>query len=654
MPLLALSHVSFRYAAETILDDITLAIEPGRKIGVIGQNGVGKSTLLRILDGRLEPTDGRVVRERGVRVAFQVQEPQYAPGATVRDEMRRVMEPHILRQDRLAEIEALLADASGREQERLLGEYETLQAEQTAAGTWDVQRRIETVLSSLGLPEEAWDQPVEMFSGGERNAVGLAGVLLAAPDVMLLDEPSNHLDAWGIEWFCEFVRATATAIVMVSHDRHVLDRTVDEIWDVRGGRLKSWTGNYTSYREQKRKADELAATRHKVATRAAEALEFQARRQMDMANAYDDPSQAKKAKNMRRRAERLRDDAPPPDLSEQRFRAQLKASGRAGDIALAIDGLSVAFGDRVIFDGAELFLTHGDRACLVGPNGSGKTTLFREILEHGSWENRTVRLGKSVKAGEYRQIADELLDPAETLLDWCQRETGLDRTPASKLLHRFLFSYDDLTRKVGTLSGGEKSRLQLARLMHEDVNLLLLDEPTNHLDIQACEQLEAMLRTLDGTLLVISHDQRFLDGLVDGVVELSDRRLHTFRGGFGDWWEDKRRRGEHVRKAALELRSRRGAASPDKHTARRERDERRGRQARIRKLKKDIARTEERVEQLESRKDELAKLLQDAYAPGADLDRARGLADELRAVQTELGSLTESWDALTADLGDDG
>ncbi len=649
MALLALSHVTFRYGADTLLDDVTLAVERGRKIGVVGQNGTGKSTLLRLLAGRLDPAAGERTCGRDVRVALQEQELSPAPGETVRARMRNVLRADLERAERLAAIEHRLTAAAGTpEQERLLAEYARLQREHEARGGYDVERRIETVLTSLGLPPSAWEQPVAEFSGGERNIIGLAGVLLADPDVLLLDEPSNHLDTWGIEWFVEFVRGVERAVVMVSHDRDVLDRCVDEIWEVRGTRVTTWTGNYSSYRTQRERALDLQERQWKAQEKEVARLRDQARRQMDMANAYDDPGQARRAKNMLRRAERLQ-KVDRPDRTEDRFRARLTSSGRAGDIALSVRGFTAAYGERVVLDSVDLELTHGDRVCLVGPNGCGKTTLFRAILAEGDWENPVLRLGKAVRAGEYRQLHDAL-DHAKPLLRFVADVTRLSDPDAAALLHRFLFTHDDLERPIGTLSGGEKSRVQLLRLVQAKINLLLLDEPTNHLDIQACEQLEGMLKGFDGTLLVISHDRRFLDGLVERVVEVRDRRLHEFRGTFSEWWAHKREVGEDRRGAALELRSRRDADADTKDAARREREARKERQRERRRLEREIEDLETRIVALEERQAALTHELQLAYAPGADPGRARALAAEMSALRDEIATLTRRWETAAEAL----
>jgi ATP-binding cassette subfamily F protein 3 len=314
------------FTGPLVLDDATLAVEPGARIGLIGRNGSGKSTLLRILAGLLEPTAGAVVRQRGTTVAFQAQELDVAPGTSVFAEM---------------------------------------------AASEESERQIETVLSRLGLPEADWHRPMEEFSGGERNVLGLARVLLAAPDVMLLDEPSNHLDMDGVEWFIGFLRRSPAAVVMVSHNRHLLDATVNEIWELDRGRVTRWTGNYGDFRRQKEEALALQERQYRTQQRLIQRIEFQARRLRDMANAYDDPGQAKRAKAMFRRIERM-DKVEAPDAGGRTFKASLAGGDRHGRIALTVKDFDFAFGERILFEKACLEVEYGDRICLVGPNGSGR------------------------------------------------------------------------------------------------------------------------------------------------------------------------------------------------------------------------------------------------------------------------------------------
>ena len=661
MALITLSSVTHHFGGPTLLDRVTAEVKPGAKVGLIGQNGTGKTTILRLVTGEVEPEEGQVFRQRRLKISHQSQELNITPGATVMDELMRVFSAQAERAERLAALEQDLADELPPDQQaRTLAAYERLQQEHLTAGGYSVEQRIESVLSGLGLPRESWDRPIEGFSGGERNVIGLARVLLEEPDVMLLDEPSNHLDMDGIEWFIDFIRRTPAAVVMVSHNRHLLDATAKEIWELRSRRITRYKGNYSDFQRQKAEALALQERQYKSQQRLIKRIEFQARRLMDMANAYDDPAQAKRAKSMLKRIEQM-DKVEAPDRSEQRFRAGFKG-GRHGRIALSVSGLDLGYvetddaPERDILCAAGLELEFGDRVALVGPNGSGKTSLFRAILKHADWEYPDVdvtdgamrirgglRLGKSVKVGDYSQLHD-VLDHGKSLIDWTMEITGLRFQPASELLHKFLFSRDDLVREIGTLSGGEKSRLQLARLVHEGVNFLMLDEPTNHLDIQACEQLEEMLEDFDGTLLIISHDRYFLDKLIDRVVELKDRKLEVQDGSFAGWWAEKHKAAkENSKGGLLKLKSQENAAKDAPGSAKIEREQRKAEQREQHKARTRLRSLEQKIEKLESMKEEIGEKIAQAYRPGSDLDAAE-LGREHKRVSEELQQAYAEWE----------
>ncbi|MEM8882559.1 MAG: ABC-F family ATP-binding cassette domain-containing protein [Planctomycetota bacterium] len=641
MALLTASRLGFAYQGDAILEEINLKVEPGARIGIIGRNGSGKSTLLRLFAGKLEPNTGAVRAAPGATLAFQAQELDVPMDRTVLETMHDVFADDRAREARLRELEALMADAD--EHDRLLKEYERLTREQEARGYRDLDRHIETMLLHLGLDESAWERPVREFSGGERNILGLARALLQDPDLLVLDEPSNHLDMDGVEWFIDFLRKSKAAVVMVSHNRHLLDATTREIWELERRRITCWTGNYSDFQRQKAEALALQERQFRTQQRLIKRIEFQARRLRDMANAYDDPGQAKRAKAMMRRVEQM-DKVDAPKAAERTFAANFGGAERHGRIALKIRDFSLAFGERVLFDGASLDIEYGERVCLVGPNGSGKSSLFRRILDEGDWENPTLRLGKSVHAGEYRQLHD-ILDPKQSLIDWAMQTTGLTRTPAADLLHRFLFSFDDLERAIGTLSGGEKSRLQLARLVHEQVNFLLLDEPTNHIDIASCEQLEEMLEEYDGTLLVISHDRYFLDRIIDRVVEVQDRGLVDHPKTFAEWYRD---RAAARRTALVDRRAR----DEEKEDARKAFEERKEKNRELHRMRTRLKKLEASIAELEARHEALKARLETVYVDASTPGEAESVHREFQEVRASIEEAYAEWETLALQLGE--
>jgi ATP-binding cassette, subfamily F, member 3 len=675
MPLVTASNLVMHFGGPDLLNGVSFDIEPGAKVGLIGQNGTGKSTLLKLIIGQLEPVKGELHRQRDLNVAYQAQELVYEPGATAWDEMRKLFNEDFRRQERLHKLEDRMARG-----EDVLADYERLQQEHETAGGYEVERRIEQVLTGLGLPRVSWSQPIESFSGGERNIIGLARIVLAEPDLMLLDEPSNHLDMDGIEWFIQFIRNTRAAVLMVSHNRHMLDATAGEIWELHGRKLTRWAGNYGDFQRQKAEALALQERQYKSQQRLIKRIEFQARRLRDMARAYDDPGQAKRAKAMLKRIEQM-EKVDAPDRSEARFHAHLTGGKRHGHVALTIEGLDIEVSSggadnpvggrgaptglsvpptRILLESANLEITFGQRVALVGPNGSGKTTLFKAILNHADWENPevdahdgpiqirgTLRTGKSAKIGDYSQIHQHALDESLTVIQWFLNVSGLEYQPATEVLHRFLFSRTDLERTIGTLSGGEKSRLQLARLVHEQVNFLMLDEPTNHLDIQACEQLEEMLEEFEGTLLIISHDRYFLDRLVNRVVELEDHRLKPFNGTFAEWWQQKHAQAAAGPKRTLQLHSQKTAAER-RSEAKHQREEQKARQREQHKLRTELKALEARIEKLESKQKELEEQLAKAFSPEGEVnaEEAQKLNTAFEAVKSQITEAYTRWEQL--------
>ena len=539
MIVLDINNIGKSYLSEPILERISCKLEQGEKIGLIGANGCGKSTLLKLIAGVEDPSTGVITRPTGATVGYLAQEMEYGQERTVRQEILSVFADIEELSSRLKTLEQTMADpqSDARQQQRALDQYSHLAAEFERLGGYTVEHRVDAVLDGLRLAGRQ-DQPVASLSGGEKNIVALAKVLLEEPDILLLDEPANHLDFEGLDWLENFLNNSDRTVVLVSHNRYLLDRVVGSILEIENGQLTRYAGNYSWYRAEKMKnllAQQAAYQDQQKEICRLEEMIVRFERWASMTN---DPRQARRAKNKQRTLDRM-DKIDRPDLDPQRIDPAFAASTRGGDIALELKGYSRSFGDRILFDRVDLHLSSGDRVGLLGPNGTGKSTLFRDIVGQAAWDDPVLRVGPRVRIGYYSQ-EHETLDPRRTIMRELLELPGVTRDRAFSVLSRFLFRWEDMDRVINTLSGGEKSRVQLAKLMISDVNLLLLDEPTNHLDVFSRERVEEALEEFAGALLVISHDRYFLDRIVGRIVEIDNPCLREYPGDFSYYWRKKK------------------------------------------------------------------------------------------------------------------
>lgn len=611
-----------------VLSGASLAVESGEKVGLVGRNGAGKTTLLNILGGREEPDAGSVELVGGAVVGMTPQQ-LYAGERgrrPVEEEMLSAFEPLIRREEELAELERLISEDPS---EALLERYGRLQAEFERDGGYEYRARAASALSSLGFEPEDWKRPAGSFSGGEQSRIALARLLLSEPDLILLDEPTNHLDLGAIEWLEGFIKNTRSAVLVVSHDRYFLDNVVTSILELEDGRITRYTGGYSEYVAQKRARTEQLARK----ARANEERRAQLERFIEKNRAK--ARKASQAKSKQKLLERMEKIEVP---STRQKKVHLDLGGervRAGRVVLEMEDVRYRHEDEqeMLLEEIDLVVERGERVALLGPNGTGKSTIMR--LASGELEplSGTVRLGHNViPAYQDQQLAR--LDPGKTVLDELRDATGLDPADARDLLGAFLFSGDDVFRKVAVLSGGQKSLLSLAEIVASDANFLLLDEPTNDLDIPAREALEEALLDYRGTILFVSHDRYFLRRIATRIVELEGRTLRSYPGGYGYYLSHRRL----------------DAKDSSKKTRRRLRPGMDRKQnvlaTRLVAVEGEIDATERRINRLEK---ELAT--SELYSDG---ERSRRLVTEHRQLKSTLEGLYADWEELMAEAEEAG
>src|SRR5215218_2169167 len=545
--LFRLSDVYKSYGVQDVLRGATLQVNPGEHVGLVGRNGAGKSTIFRLVRGEETADRGEVVRARGVKLGLLDQHVHFNAGSTVHESALAAFGRLQQIEHEMHELEHRMTEP-GDDLEKILERYSDLQHEFELEGGFEYAARAEAILQGLGFDREMWSLDTEKLSGGQQNRLGLACLLLAAPDVLLLDEPTNHLDVHAVEWLEEFLQNYPSAYVIVSHDRYFLDQCCRRIIELENGRASNYTGNYSDYlveRDERREAQQRAYDNQQQLI--AKTEEF-IRRNI----AGQKTKQAKSRRKMLEKLERI--DAVRHDQSSGDFR--LRAIERTGNHVLTVNQLSIGYGDNLLARDISFILRRGECLGIIGPNGSGKTTFLRTILNKVTPLGGEVRWGTKVQIGYYAQQLDDLDDRNEIMMEL--RRVAPASATAGELrgfLARFLFTGDDVYKHVRDLSGGEKGRLALAKLIYSNVNVLVLDEPTNHLDIPSREALEEALDAYDGTILTISHDRYFLDRVATQILALDgDGHAEHYDGDYTEYhdWKAERRAREAAAKAARE------------------------------------------------------------------------------------------------------
>jgi len=659
--LLRLEGVARSFGGRTLFRDAALTIHRNDRIGLVGPNGAGKTTLLQIACGLEAPDSGRVSVPRGVRVAMLRQEIDPDRSCSVRSEVASAFSELAALERDLRDLEREMEEIAhaGREiPSDLADRYGDCRTRFEVGGGFERESRVERILAGLGFDAGRIDRPLHSFSGGWLMRVELAKLLLSSPDVLLLDEPTNHLDLPSIQWFEETLAEYPGAVVIISHDRTFLRRHVNRVAELDGARLTVFDGSFDRYVEQRElRREELIANKRSQDRKIAQTERFIERFRAKNTKAKQVQSRIKALNKLERVV-----------LDEERtskMRLAIPPVARAGRLVLSLEGIHKSYGDTVVYEGVDLSIERGNRVALVGPNGAGKSTLLRIAAGVLPFDAGERTLGHNTTVAFFAQHRLEALDPERSALEELESAATLDDIPRLRgHLGAFLFSGDDVQKKVSVLSGGEKSRLALAKLLLRPANFLVLDEPTNHLDLTSREVLEGALANYGGTLLLISQDRAFLNALVNRVVEVDGGRLREYSGNYDDYLRMKttaRKPGlaEAQREPAaaklepLQASGPRAAPQPaailskQERIAARERD--RARARRHKRATKRLAVVEEEIRACEQRLEEISWRLGDP-----DIHRNPDLIREIEAergeVRGRVDELYREWERLAAEV----
>jgi ATP-binding cassette subfamily F protein 3 len=637
---LRLTDVSRSFGGRTLFAGVALELRPGDRVALVGANGVGKTTLLRIAAGLDVPDAGERALSRGLRTALLRQEIDPARDGSVREEAATAFAHLDALEAELRELEAKIAEHAGSVPAALAERYDALASRLAHAGGFSREALVAEVLEGLGFDAAARERPLASFSGGWLMRVELAKLLLQGPDVLLLDEPTNHLDLPSLEWFDETLAAFRGAALLVSHDRTFLRRHAARVAELANGRLTVYPGGWDFYlAERERRREQLEAERRAQDRKVAETERFIERFRYKASKARQVQSRVKALAKLERVA--------APEAGPRRLRLQIPEPARAGAVPLELLEVHKAYGAQVVYRGVDLQIRRGEKVALVGPNGAGKSTLLRILAGVLPLDAGERRVGHNVQVAFYAQHQLEALDPRATVLGELERGAALQDQPRLRShLGAFLFPGEDVEKKVSVLSGGEKARLALAKLLLRPANVLVLDEPTNHLDVNACEVLEDALAGYTGTLVVISHDRAFLNALATRVVEVRAGVLREFSGNYDAYLEQLQARPDADRASqqagrrparSEALGSREPSEVNDRRAARKEASRAR---RELEKLEAEIAAREAELEALSFR-------LADP-AVWSDPAQARRLGADREALKAALAGLYPEWERLAA------
>lgn len=641
MAVLNICGITKYFGSSLVLKDVHLEVNQNEKIGLIGPNGSGKTTLLKVISGDEDPDEGSYVYGKGVSSGYLKQSNEIIAGKTLYEQLKSSLE-HLYRlKDELAQLEKEMQREEIKSNPLALDRVMERYAKQVnlfeGQGGYTLESRINQVAFGLGFSSEDLGRPVASFSGGEKTCMHLASLLLERYDLLLLDEPTNYLDSRAVEWLEDYLRSWEGALLVISHDRYFLDRVVSSVAALENHSLKKYRGNYSDYKKQL-KLEKLSLQR------ALGKQQSIIKKEEELIRTSGGKAREKRqAKSREKRLHKIERVGHLP--REKKMGLSFEFSGRAGQEVVVFKEVSKVFGETELFTGVSFTLKWGDKAALIGPNGSGKTTLLKMITGTEEPSQGQIRTGPSVKISYFDQEQQQL-NPENSLLEEIMNCHSFTLTEARSYLGRYLFKGDEVFKKVMDLSGGEKSRLVLAKTALSKGNFLILDEPTNHLDIKGMTELEQSLTLYQGTLLIVSHDRYFIAGLADKILEIERGKVKLYKGGYQDYLEEKNKIGEEALTSTKEK-------EHDRQEARRrekeQREEMLARRRKKREMEAKLNELEQKIDTLEVRVALLEEKMSDPVLYD-NFEEVRILSDEHRHLKEKLDDFYFQWEKISANF----
>ena len=605
---------------QILLDGLSFEILTGECVGIMGRNGCGKTTLFRMLTGELEPDEGTIVFAPNRKVGLISQIPVYPVGYTVENVLRSAYRDLFAMKKKMAALEQQMTVSADR---AILSEYDRLTNAYEVGGGYEMDTNVDKICNGLGIPDTMRDQLFSMLSGGEKTRVNLARLLLEKTDILLLDEPTNHLDMNSVEWLEAYIKQYKGTTLTISHDRYFLDRVVDRIIEIADGKAEHYNGNYSFYLEEKQARFNLQLKQYEQEQAKIKQLSFTVERMKGWG--INNRVLFRRAMAMQHRIDRIRKTERPK--TEKTLKARFGEKDFFGDSVFSVKGLSKRFGEKQLFSDVELNVEGGERIAILGDNGTGKTTFLRCLLGEEPIDEGKIRFGPTVRVGYLPQVM-QFEHPERTLYDTMLYEKNCTPQSARDRLGAFLFSGEDVFKTVGTLSGGEQSRLRLCMLMDDKINLLVLDEPTNHLDIASREWVECAIEEFEGTLLFVSHDRYFVDKFATRIWEFEDGAVKDYLCGYAKYRELKEN---------ASIRPIPQTAKPEKKEKPKQKSDPKSMEREARRLEREIDKQEQVLKELD-RQMELA---------ASDYQQLLRLNEQREAEETKLNELLERWEAVS-------